>query len=489
VSGAIPKLTPVQRGILRRMIALWSTGALVTLLCARRLGKTHLLCAYVDYFARHKSNALIKYAAATGESLRDFTLPIMEQVISNYSGPQPVWKVSESCWVYPNGSRIMMVGCDDRRKANRLRGPACDVVVVDEASFIPILRYVVESVFRYQLISRPVWKDGTIVSNTGGGVMVIASSAPESGGDDFATYVSAADEAGRLVRRTIWDATHLPREEIEELCKQAGGERSTAWRREALCEIVTDETRAVIPEMAGCVDAEGNWIAVVGVRKLPDGTEQLHHLLVTPPEHRKLVTVIDGGHIDMCVAALSYVDFLSQTLVIEQEVVMQRATARVIAQSVRDAERATWGVDVVPHRIADMPPQTIADLDDEQLTERLRVTGAHKGDKAVSVTHLRDLVRARRIIVHPRCRTIIAHLKDAVWNTSRSDFERREAVSGNPGHHYDGLDAVRYACDAADFQTDPRPKPVTLFEFAGIKRKPNGWATMGQGVRRQRVAR
>lgn len=462
----IPQLTPGQLAIVREMCKAWMSSPLVVLLCARRLGKTFVLCAYADFVARHKPGSRIKYAAATTKSVQGFTRPIMEQIVSGWGGELPVWHETRDTWVYPNGSEIVMVGCDEKRKAERLRGPACDLVIVDEAAFIPSLDYVVGTVFRYQLMTRPIVEHGKVVSNTGGGVMVIASSAPESTSHPFAGYVKDAAATGRLIKRTIWESDIYTDAEIQAMCDQGGGPRKTAWRREALCEIITDETSAAVPEMAECKDEKGNWIHVV---KRP----------AVVPAYRWRATVIDGGHVDLLVAALGYVDWQRQVLVIEREVVMQRATSAEIATRIHGEERLAWGAAKPDLRAADFPPQTLADL----ASHGLHCRAMPKPDKSASVTHLRDLVQARRIEIDPRCVTIVEHVSGGEWAPNRKDWLRKEATAMTPAHHFDGLDAARYLADVADFQTDPRPKPVPFGVQMGARPAPMaGLALLTKGA-------
>lgn len=452
-------LKPVQRGMMTAMVKAWAAFAVVVLLCSRRLGKSHLICAYLDYVARHLQGATLVYAAATEAGLRNFAGPIMDEVVRARGGTKPVWKASESMYVYPeSGARIILVGCDEQRKVDRHRGLDADVVAVDEAAIIKNLSYCVNSVFLPMLIKNR-------------GRMIVASSGAFTAEDDFAQMCTQADSEGRLIKRTIWDATHLSREAIEDYARQVGGEDTATWKREMLCDFAIEETMAVIPEWEKAKDD------VVGDVELP-------------PKWGDRYTVIDGGHVDMCVAMHGYVWWEKGMYVVTDETVNQGATAKHIAQSVQDDIRVISKRVGTPHsqkhRIyGDFPAQTIADLREEGLD----ISMVAKDDRNASVASLRRAVGYRTLLIHPRCQVIRAHLGGATWAPNGKDFRRvRDPVTGR-GHHYDGLDAVRYFVDVADMRHDPYPIIESQAERLGFLPKPASdtrrkAATFFQGPRR-----
>lgn len=430
----ISGLTRVQRGMLRDLIVAWGLSNVAVLLCARRIGKSHLVCAYLDEVARSTKGALLVYAAATQVSVRNFSGPIMDVVIAARGGVRPEWRAQESMWFYPDtGSRILLVGCDDRHKVDRLRGQAAHVVVVDEAATIAGLTYALGSVFMPLLA-------------TTGGRMLVASSGAFSAQDDFAQLTAEARAKGTLVVRTIDDADPgiVSPEWIESYAQSVGGRGSATFQREMLCRTVSDASTSVVPE----------WQAA---------SADIVSEPAFAPDYAHRYTVLDVGHVDMTVAAIGYAWWEEATPVVTDEVVMQRATSPQIAQAVLDAERladARMGLKAQGRRrrFADVTPQTCADL----RLAGLDVTPLVKGDVLASTARLRSHVQMRRLLVAPRCETIAAHAESAQWAPSGRDMRRVQPTETTPGHHYDGVAALRYFVDVCDLKTDPRPEPMSL---------------------------
>ena len=457
-------------GMLRQTAAAFKISNRVVWLCSRRLGKTHGLCWRADKAALHIPGADIIYGAATEASLREFSGPIMDCIVRERGGPRPIWKSSESTWFYPQtGSRITLIGLDQVIKIDRARGRDACLVIVDEAALVPYLPYAITDVLAPTLIKT-------------NGQMIIASTAPKSPAHPFAEYVRQANADGTLVFRTIEDALNegcaLTEAAIELYAKEAGGKNSTAWRREMMCEIVPDEKSAVIPEWEA---AKGDCVVCSGGPKC-DHSECSVQMM--PPSHALRFVAIDGGHIDMCVAALGYVDWLQQLLVIEDEVALHHCTSPQIAQAVRDQEIVRWGNMPVQRRVIDAPAQTVADLNAAGLQVQMLV----KDEKQSSVTRLRERVAQRGILVHPRCKTILSHLEGAQWAPNGKDFVRVPEMNDKPGHHFDGLDGTRYLNDIADFRTNPFPQEKTLGEKLGMIRgnvpSQQGLSALVRGPRR-----
>lgn len=438
--AALMRLTPVQQDIRDAREQVWQRSRLCVELASRRLGKSHEFVCDADAWARAHDRQIIKYAAATGVSVRDFILPIFFQVLRDC--PEhllPVWHVTDGQWVYPNGSTITIVGCDDKRKADHLRGPACDRAYIDEAAFIPILDYVVQSVVMPMFVTRP------------NGRVVLGSSAPESPAHPFAAYVKAAQDEGVLICKTIYDATHIADATIAEFCREAGGEHSTTWRREYLCEIVVDEARAVLPEMA---------------------TAARDVFVDEPvtPKHRDLYVGWDTGHKDLTVGAFGYLDYGHDRLVVEAEAVVERATVADIVQMGLDMERVLWAGVTPRARTADAPPLVLA----EMAAQGYGCIAAGKAAEA-SLGRLRDVLRDRKLHVSSACPTIREHMVSAVWAVNGSDYERRPRRGNKPAHHFDGVDAVRYMLDPVDWYRDPTPPPDP--------RLGGGWGLMAERSR------
>lgn len=485
-TAALLGLSPVQQEMRAQRLRNWKTGRRSTDLAARRLGKSHGYVADADAFARANHDSIQKYAASTGISVRDFILPIYRDVLEDCPEDlRPVWNEVRGEMRYACGSVVMIHGCDTQEKANRLRGMSCDRAYVDEAGFVRILEYVIESVLMPQFLTT----DGRIA---------IGSSAPETPSHPFVAYLCQAagvhdvgelnqlgsGNFGTLIKRILTDATHIPRERIEEFIREAGGRASTTCRREYFCEVVLDESRAVVPEIAHAAEI---FVEVDIV-----------------PEHRAKYVAWDTGHHDLTVGAFGYYDRRNECTVIEDEAVIIHATTLDVAQTGKDMEAILWGPaagvicrqcehgECLRHqprdRVADAPLMVLGDL-----TRYGYHCRAPSRDADASISRLRDAVRDRKIRISPKCRTIRAHLEGAIWKPNGADMERVPKIGTAPAHHYDGLDALRYLLDVVDTEFDPTPAPDPMkgggYSLLEQSVKPSGLGKLTLSPRRANSAR
>lgn len=403
-----------QRTIREAWLA--ASGRVFVLCCSRRWGKSMLGCALAIETAIGQPGAHIKYAAPTMKMAREIVVPHMTALLDDCpTDLAPSFSKAELSWSYPNGSRVLLAGCDSGN-AERLRGTSMDLGIVDEAGFIDDLRYVVQSILMPQLM-------------TTNGRIFMASTPAKSPVHDFTTYCLEAEAQGRYEHRTIYDAPHITDDIAAEFMLESGGEMSSDWRREYLAEVVVDEDSAVLPEFT---------------RKADDIIQE-----VPTPPFRDCYVSIDAGFHDLTVALFAYYDFPNARLVIEDERVFQHAHSAEIAPVILDTERALWG-EKPPHvRVLDSDAIVRADMGREHgLVCRL----PRKDDKHAAVNALRMALAAGQVIVHPRCKTTIAHCKGAVWNRQRTSFER----SGTFGH-FDAVDALVYLWRTVDRNRNPFP--------------------------------
>ena len=391
-------------------------GRVFVLCCSRRWGKSRMCCSLAIEKALEQDKAHIKYAAPTMKMAREIVVPHMEELLADCPAElRPDFNKSELTWQFPNGSRILLAGCDSGN-AERLRGTSMDFGIVDEAGFVDDLRYVVKSILLPQTI-------------TTGGRIFMPSTPAKTPAHDFTAYCLDAEAEGRYAHRTIYDAPHIPGHIIEEFKAECGGEESSDWRREYMAEVVVDEDSAVLPEFT---------------RRLSTIVQ-----MMPVPLYRKRITAIDCGFHDLTVALMGYWDFEQAKLVVEDERVFQHANSGVIAPGVLEAEREIWGEHAPDTRVVDADAIVRADLSREHgLDCRL----PKKDDKDAAVNSLRLALSRDSVAVHPRCKTLIAHCKGAIWNRSRTSFERSGAFG-----HFDGVDALVYMWRHADKGTNPFP--------------------------------
>jgi hypothetical protein len=84
---------------------------------------------------------------------------------------------------------------------------------------------------------------------------------------------------------------------------------------------------------------------------------------------------------------------------------------------------------------------------------------AKKDDNEAAINKLRVLLNNEQIIIHPRCTTLIRHLKNVKWRslTNKNVFAR----SPDDGH-YDAVEALKYLIRHVNFNKNPYPQHLNV---------------------------
>lgn len=457
---------------MRSLVYEHAARRIVWLTC-RRLGKSRSACGISTEKSLAYPGVRIPYAASTGEQVRDFVDPHMVR-IANEAPPDLAPEQLNGEWVFPplqwfdaagnpvrtkdeggtqvvrykgnafeerlRMSRIVPKGCEDTRKADRLRGPGTIFIVIDEARDIDILEYVLSEVFAPMLWeARSVW--GPLVRPK----MLIPSTAPRTPDHPHNAVIDRAIEAGAYAEATVYDCDHLDAQDIKEAIEEAGGEDTVAFQREGLAKRVRDTNILVLPEFDdSCIGEHAR------------------------PEHFLPGVIGDGGFIDMAVMAFGYFDFEQAMFIIEDEIAVRRTDSATLDALIAAKERELWSGLEVHTRKVDAPPQTRADMgraewqrekaDGEESTSW---TSVRKDEMEAGANAMRVLCKRGKVRVHPRCKTIVAHCTGARWNTARTEFVRvKDPVTKEPLHHYDGAAAAIYFVRDIDRLTNPFPAPA-----------------------------
>jgi hypothetical protein len=389
---------------------------LFVMLCSRRYGKSFLGCVLAIEAALRKPGAQVPIAAPTAKMVKTIIEPHFRTILADCpEHMRPVMHKQDMVWVWPNGSENHVIGCDNGGH-ERARGRSTDLAIVEEAGFIDDLDYIISDILMPQTITT----DGRIVVITSPG---LSPAHPIYG------ICAEAESRGALSRRTIFDAPHVTDAQREEYCAEAGGPESTTWKREYLAEFVVDKDSAVIPEF---LQAE---------EKIVVETEK--------PRHFVWSGSMDVGYSDLTVALGGYYDFRAAKLRVEWEVVAQHATSAEIMERLKAEASLRFGDQKPASLVVDAPQILVADLNS---IHGMGWTVAKKDDKMAAINALRLAIQNGQVTIHPRCKTLISHLKYAIWNKARTSFERSGAYG-----HFDAVDAMVYLWRHADRVTNPFP--------------------------------
>lgn len=406
-------------------------NSILVWLLARQSGKTFLLSILALEQALRKSNAIIKMVTDTKLHIKSILEPIFIELLKDC--PQelkPEFKTQTFIYYFPNGSQIQLAGTDNKHY-EKLRGQKADLVLVDEAGFSNDLDDVVRSV----LIPT--------TTHTGGRI-VLASTPPNEADHDFLKFLEEAELNKTLTKKTIYDNPLLNEKDIERISKQIGGVNSEKFRREYLCEIIKDSTTTVIPEFTDELQKEI-------VKEWPK-----------PPFFDSYVSMDLGGK-DLTVVLFGYYDFRADKIIIEDELVFdfknQDSHLEKLVKDIIKKEEDLW-TNILTNEVR-KPYLRVSDINYIVTQEIHRLSNyqlnfqtTKKDDNAAAINFLREMLGNKKIIINPKCKTLIRHLKNVRWASSNN----KDKFARSPDNgHYDAVDACKYFLRSVVWSKNPYP--------------------------------
>lgn len=416
------KLYPEQKLIYKEIKA--NPDKIVVMNASRRWGKTTIMLILAVEQCIKKPGSVVKFVAPSAKQIRTVLRSNMRQVLAGCPVDlRPEYKTMDHIYKFPNDSEIQLAGTD-KGHADSLRGGSADLCIVDEAGFVDDLRIVVTEVL-------------LPTTTTTKGKLIMASTPSNTQDHDFIRYVQRAEENGTLIKKTIYDNPTVSADEIIAIATELGGVDSIAFRREYMAEIITNQDYAIVPEFTKEVQSEciKDW---------------------NRPPFYDCYTAMDIGFRDLTVALFAYYDFKNSKLIIEDELVMngKTMTTDALAIGVKEKEKFIWCNPITGDikkptlRISDNNLNLINDL---QVLHGLTFLPTAKDNAEAALNHMRMLVAQKRIVINPRCKNLISHLRNGMWTKARTTYERAD------GHHYDAIDALKYLIRNVNFYKNPYP--------------------------------
>lgn len=394
--------------------------------CSRQLGKSFFLTTFaIEYCLQHK-NCIVKFIAPQVKDIKRIIAPLIREIIHDCPEElKPSYKTQENIWRFPNGSEIQLAGTDNGH-AESIRGNKAHLCIIDEAGFCDELDYIVNSI----LIP---------TTTMTGGKIIMASTPSKSLDHDFIRFMRQAQLNNAYIKKTIYDNPRLKPEDITHIADALGGKDSVDFRREYLVELITSEEDAIIPEF--------------NPRTKPD--------LVKPtklPPYYDSYVAMDLGVRDLTVVLFAHYDFKTATVYIEDEIVMsgKNLVTDELASRIATTEQILW---TNPRTGEFKPPMLrVSDnnnlllLNDLQIKHNLLFLPTQKDELDAAINNTRMLIKQKRVIINPKCITLINHLETGIWNKARTSFAR----SSEKGH-FDAIAALIYLLRNVDFTRNPYP--------------------------------
>lgn len=410
-------------------------GSTLVWLLARQTGKSYCLGLIAVMECIKKSNTIVKLLTDTKLHARTIFEPIFREILDDCPDDlKPEYIASSFIYVFKNGSQIQMAGSDGN-SAERLRGQKSDLILVDEAGFCDKLDYNVRSVLF------------PTTTHTGGRI-VLASTPPAQPDHEFIAFIEEAEQRKFLTKKTLYDNPLLSQEKKDNIIsKFKGGVLNSQFRREYLCEIIKDEALSVLPEVDDELIAE---------------IAKVHPL---PPFCSRYVSM-DIGFKDLTVVLFGYYDFRADKIIIQDEIVKNGKEIHLplFTKEIQDKEAELW-TNVLTNELQ-RPDQRVSDINPFVIQEISIYSGknnpdhkvdfsiATKHDKLAHINKLRVMLANKKIIINPKCETLLRHIKHCKWKdrSAKDEFDR----SPDDGH-YDAVDALLYFTRAVNFNKNPYP--------------------------------
>lgn len=383
---------------------------------SRRLGKSFLMCVIASEVCLQKPNSIVKYVCPRKSQVKVYIKPIMTTIFKDCPPDlKPEFKTNDNMYIFPNGSQIQLAGTDNGHHES-LRGGASVLWIVDEAGFCDELKYVVDSIL-------------APTADTTGGRGIIASTPAKQPDHDFnELFYKPAEFKGELLKYTIYDSPLITPDKLEKIISRyRGRENNHEFRREYLCQIIQESELTVIPEF----------------------TDEIQKATVKEdyerPAYFDSYVAMDIGVRDFTVVLFGFYDFKNNSLIIEDEYVVNGESVRSdkLAEVIRSKERELW-TNVLTNEFKE-PYLRISDdnnlilLNDLNQDHGLLFHPTRKDNKRAAINNVRLKMASKQIIIHPRCTTLIYHIKNAIWDKKSDKFAKTA-----DGGHADALDALIY---------------------------------------------
>lgn len=401
-----------------------------TWLLARRSGKTYCLCVLALEQCIKNPNSIVKFVSPTKLQVQNNVRPLFRQILESCpEDARPEFKAKDFIYYFSNGSEIQLAGTDNQH-AEKLRGGDSHIAFVDEAGSCSDLKNVVESILL----------PTTLITK---GKIILASTPPVESEHDFIKYIEDGEMRGSLIKKTIYDNPRITQEQLNELKDELGGENTEAWKRECLCELIKSANTSCVPEFTAELEKEV-------VREWP-----------RPPYFDSYVSMDLGGK-DLTVVLYAYYDFRAGKVIIEDELVMNFTEAgnniEKLANDMGSKEESLWFDRMTNEQRK--PYLRVSDINYIVVNEiakysnyKINFVTARKDDKEAALNNLRVMVGGNKVIINPKCQTLIRHLRNVKWaNKNRETFAR----SPDDGH-YDAVDALKYLLRSIVFSKNPYP--------------------------------
>ena len=378
---------------------------------ARRWGKSYCLSILGIEHCLKTPNRKVRHIFPIFKTGKAAIFDIMGKIIPMLpEDMRPELKRSEATYIFPNGS-VYIIGGASSETIDGNRGVDMTMLLADEAAFWDekCFNELLYSILYPQMLHHP-----------GSKVLFITTPPRSLNHPAVSDVLKRVSTKGNLLKATVYDNPLLSQATIEEQKELMGGEDSNAWKREMLCELLTDDNLRLTPEFV----RDEHVIEV-----FPPKTD-----LYGNPETYVHYVSADLGLNDNTAIIKGYFDHNTATLVITDEWVDNYKTLTYIADVWKSMYPTGDGVHKV-YETLDVWPLAAYELRHEH---GLTFSNPRKGKIEETIAVVRNALENNKIKVYSKCSRLIHELTTATWDQKKKDVER------NADGHSDCIMALAY---------------------------------------------
>jgi Terminase large subunit, T4likevirus-type, N-terminal len=399
--------------------------------CSRRWGKSWTMCIYAIKMCLQRPGFKVQYVGGQKSDMQRIIKPTFRDVFSHcpeeFGHHLPKWNQYMGAYEFPNGSTLIL-GAANNNNIDDLRGQAADLIIIDEAGYIGPLDEAINSVL------------GPMLATTKG-TMVIASTPPRDPAHYFYQIAARAKVNGFLFHRDVYSIDIPAPRNVDPEEERKNCLSESVWKREYLALPAMDEDYTVFYEFT-------------------ELEKELVKAFVRPPYfnyYSRYITLDYGFSPDATGILFAYYDYKAATLYIEDEILIQRMNTKTLADAVTSKKKELWPELEVHKQVMDGVKVTQEDL---WSLHRLDFQMVEKGPGSVeqNANNTNMMLRDRRIIIHPRCKNLIAQMQVAQWAKFKKSSSKRELARSTMFQHYDLVAALFYMVRSLDLNHNPIPK-------------------------------
>jgi len=405
-----------------------TTADEVLFFCSRQWGKSFANLIYAIEFAIQNPKSIVRIAAPTLGQCQDIVNDNLSVIIADAPEGFITRHKTDRRYHFTNGSSLRL-GALERSHVDTLRGGNAKLIIAEEGGFVTSddYKYALSSVLGPQLL------------RSGGRLIHVTTPSDEPEHHIHTEILPKCELTNTVIWRDIYTNTALTPDKIEKAIKLCGGEHTDAWKREYLVQIIRSVNLVCVPEW------QPNLIQDFDL-----------------PEYATTITSIDtGGVKDKTVALVLFYNFHTGiTHFVDERHFDPNTSTEIIIPEIKAMEALYPQID---RRYADAAGQLLIDL---RTIHQYDAYLPLKDDFEASLNDFRVRVGQGKVIVHPRCKMLIATLKGGTFNKNRTEFARTAALG-----HMDALAAALYG--SRMINRTKNPYPIIPYDPAKQWRRPD----------------